>query len=59
MRLMGRFGTAMLLALIAEIISLAVSFLQSAAYNAVGVKLITAQQLISTEAIDGYFKERS
>lgn len=57
MRLMGRFGTAMLLALIAEIISLAVSFLQNAAYNAVGVKLITAQELVSTETIDAYFKQ--
>lgn len=57
MRLMGRFWTAALLALIAEVISLAVSYLQSAVYKAVGVKLITAQQLVSTEAIDAYFTE--
>ena len=43
MRLMGRFWTAAVLALIAEVISLAVSFLQNAVYKAFDVKLITAQ----------------
>ena len=57
MRLMGRFWAAAMLALIAEVINLAVSYLQSAVYNAFHVKLITAQQMISTEAIDAYFKE--
>ena len=57
MRLVGRFWTAALLALIAEVISLAVTYLQNAVYNAFGVKLITAEQLLSTEAIDAYFKE--
>lgn len=57
MRLMGRFWAAAMLALIAEVISLAVSFLQNAVYKAFNVKLLTAQQLISTEAIDAYFKE--
>ncbi|MBO4583833.1 MAG: hypothetical protein J5756_02065 [Clostridia bacterium] len=57
MRLMGRFLPAMLLALLAEVITFAVSYLQTAVYNALGIKLITASQLISTEAIDAYFKE--
>lgn len=57
MRLVGRFWTAALLALIAEIISLAVTYLQSAVYKAFSIKLITAEQLLSTEAIDAYFKE--
>ena len=54
---MGRFLPAMLLALLAEVITFAVSYLQTAVYNALGIKLITASQLISTEAIDAYFKE--
>ena len=57
MRLMGRFWAAAVLALIAELISLAVTYLQSAVYNAVGVRLISAENLLSTEAIDAYIKE--
>ena len=57
MRLTGRFWAALVLAMIAELISLAVTFLQNAVYKALEVKLISAEQLLSTEAIDAYFKE--
>lgn len=55
LRLMGRLMPGMVLALIAEIIMLAVTFLMNACFNSFNVILPKTEDLISTDAIKAYF----
>lgn len=57
MLLTGRLLPAMLLALLAEVITLAVSFLQNAAYKAFGVTLVSASDLLTEEAVDAFIAQ--
>ncbi len=57
MLLTGRLLPAMLLALLSEVITLAVSFLQNAAYKAFNVTLMTASDLLTEEAVDAFIAQ--